>query len=50
LNASSNLIATYIKVSTDRYPEVTISIFGLAECFLTQVIPRVRERHACLRF
>ena len=50
LKASSNLITTYIRVSTDRYPEITISIFGLAECFLNQVIPRVREKHKCLRF
>jgi len=50
LNASSNLIATYIRVSTDKYPEVTISIFGITECFLNHVIPRIREKHPCLRF
>ena len=50
LAAKSNLIATYIKVSTDRFPEVTISIFGLVDCFLSQVIPRVRERQPQLRF
>jgi len=27
-NAASNLIATYIKVSTDKFPETTISIVG----------------------
>lgn len=48
--ASSNLIATYIKVSTDRFPEVTISIFGMVECFLNQVIPIVGQRHPHLRF
>jgi hypothetical protein len=50
LAASSNLIATYIKVSTDRFPEVTISIFGLVECYLNQVIPIVRQRHPHLHF
>lgn len=49
-NAESNLIATYIKVSTDRFPEVTISIFGLTECFLNCVIPKVREKNPSLRF
>lgn len=50
LNAESNLIATYIKVSTDKFPETTISIFGLAECFLNQVLPKIREKHPHLRF
>ena len=50
LAAESNLIATYIKVSTDRFPEVTISIFGLVDCFLNQVITRVREKQPQLRF
>ncbi|MFK7087274.1 hypothetical protein AAFM71_00550 [Chromobacterium violaceum] len=50
LAAESNLMATYIKVSTDKYPEVTISIFGLAECFLNQVLPKVREKHPSLHF
>lgn len=50
INATSNLIATYIKVATDKFPEVTISIFGLAECFLNQVIPKVREKDPGLRF
>lgn len=50
LSAESNLIATYIKVSTDRFPEVTISIFGLVDCFLNQVIPRVRQKQPHLRF
>lgn len=50
LQAESNLIATYIKVETDKFSEVTISIFGLAECFLNQVIPRVRKKASGLRF
>ena len=50
LAAESNLMATYIKVSTDRFPEVTISIFGLVDCFLSQVIPKVREKYLHIRF
>lgn len=50
LASEANLIATYIKVSTDRFPEVTISIFGLVDCFLSQVIPIVREKYPYLRF
>ena len=50
LASEANLIATYIKVSTDRYPEVTISLFGLVDCFLNRVLHRVRERHPGLRF
>lgn len=48
--SESNLIATYIKVSTDRFPEVTISLFGLVDCFLNRVLQKVRERHPQLRF
>ncbi len=44
LQAEANLIATYVKVKTDKYPEVTISIFGFAECFLNQVLPNVRVK------
>lgn len=50
LASEANLIATYIKVSTDRYPEVTISLFGLVDCFLNRVLHKVRERHPRLRF
>lgn len=50
LQAESNLIATYIKVETNYFPEVTISIFGIAECFLNQVIPKVKEKEPGLRF
>jgi len=50
LAATANLIATYIKVSTDRFPEVTVSVFGLVNCFLNEVIPIVRQRHPYLRF
>ena len=50
LASEANLIATYIKVSTDRYPAVTISLFGLVDCFLNRVLHKVREKHPRLRF
>lgn len=50
IQAESNLIVTYIKVETDKFPETTISIFGLVECFLSHVIPKVRERAPDLVF
>ncbi len=49
LKAESNLITTYIKVETDKFPEVTISIFGLANCFLNNVIPKIREKDPSLK-
>lgn len=48
--SEANLIATYIKVSTDHFPEVTISLFGLVDCFLNRVLQKVREKHPQLRF
>lgn len=50
INAESNLIATYIKVATDKFPATTISILGPTECFLNYVIPTVREKNRSLRF
>jgi hypothetical protein len=50
LKSKANLMTTYIKVSTDQYAEVTISIFGLANCFLSSVIPIVRERCPGVQF
>lgn len=48
--AESNLITTYIRVETDKFQEVTISIFGLVNCFLRDVIPKIREKDSNLRF
>ncbi len=50
LAAESNLITTYIKVETDKFPMVTISIFGLVDCFLNYVIPKARDSDQSLRF
>jgi|SRR6516165_8810565 hypothetical protein len=46
-DSESNLIPCYVKVETDKYPNpknpnTTISLFGLANCFLGRVIPEVR--------
>ncbi|MGC7402941.1 hypothetical protein ACPWR0_03795 [Pandoraea pneumonica] len=43
LQAQSNLMTTYIRVETDKFSEVTISIFGIAECFLNHVVPKARD-------
>ena len=48
--SQANLMVTYIKVSTDKFPEATISIFGLVNCFLNCVIPMVRQRFEGLHF
>lgn len=48
--SQANLMVTYIKVSTDKCPEATISIFGLVNCFLNSVIPLVRQHFKELRF
>ena len=48
--SSANLITTYIKVSTDIRPEVTISIYGLVECFLNSVIPAINRNDSTLNF
>lgn len=48
--AKSNLITTYVKIKTDQRPEKTISIFGLAFCFLNSVIPLIREKYPDIKF
>jgi hypothetical protein len=49
-SATSNLMATYFEVATDKFPKVTISIYGLVECFLSQVIPIIKVKYPGLRF
>ena len=48
--SEANLITTYIQVATDKFPTTTISIFGLVNCFLSEVIPEIRSRHPNLEF
>lgn len=48
--SEANLMVAYIKVSTDKFPEATISIFGLVNCFLNCVVPLVKARFEGLHF
>lgn len=49
-NSEANLVATYVKIQTDRFPEKTISICGLVFCFLNNVIPLVRRKYPTFVF
>lgn len=48
--SEANLQATYVKIRTDKFPEKTISIFGLVFCFLNNVIPILKQRFPALVF
>lgn len=50
LKSKANLSALYVKISTDQYPEVTISVYGLVDCFLSHVIPKIRQIYPEIRF
>lgn len=50
LNSEANLNILYVKVSTDRHPEVTISVYGLVDCFLTHVISKIKQYHPGIKF
>ena len=41
---AANLIPVYVKVETDQFPVMSVSIFGVADCFLSEVISVVREK------
>jgi hypothetical protein len=43
--SSANLVPLYVKVATDNFPEATISIFGVASCFLNEVIGLIKQSH-----
>ena len=38
-----NKVFSYVVASSDKYPAEKISIFGLATCFLTKVISRIKN-------
>jgi hypothetical protein len=42
LQSSANLIPTYVRVETDRFAAKTISLIGVANCFLSEVIELLR--------
>ena len=48
--SASNLTPLYVKVSSDDFPSEAISLYGLASCFLTSVIPLVIARFPQFRF
>ncbi|MDN6297388.1 MAG: hypothetical protein L0J54_05085 [Halomonas sp.] len=48
--SEANLQATYVKITTDKFAEKTISISGLVFCFLNNVIPLIRNRYPELKF
>lgn len=50
LASEANLITLYIRVSTDKFPATTISIFGLVNCFLNEVLPQVRMKYPSFAF
>ncbi len=50
LNSTANLITTYITVETDKFAESTISLSGLAHCFLTHVISKIKSSGRELNF
>jgi len=48
--SAQNMVVSYMRISTDRRPSSCISVFGLAWCFLTQVIPSLKSRHPEIQF
>ncbi len=48
--SASNLMPLYVKASSDDHPSETISLYGLASCFLTFVIPLVKDRFPEFQF
>jgi hypothetical protein len=44
LNSAKDKAASYVRVETDRRAPANISIFGIAVCFLTEVLIEVRKR------
>jgi hypothetical protein len=43
-SSASNLMPLYVKVATDRREMATISLFGLAECYLNRVVAAVKQK------
>lgn len=42
-SSESNLVPSYVQVTTDQRSRETIGLFGLAFCFLNAVIPEVKR-------
>jgi hypothetical protein len=50
LQSEANLNLLYAKLATDKYPEVTVSVYGLVDCFLSQVIPKIKQSFPTFKF
>jgi hypothetical protein len=50
LASEANLILSYVKISTDQRETATISLFGLADCFLTSVTSEIRRKYPDFQF
>ena len=48
--SANNLALSYVRIATDRKPESCVSVFGIAFCFLTSVLARVKAKHPELQF
>ena len=48
--SESNVMPLYVRVTTDQRLEETISLFGVVNCFLNNVIPQIRMRFPDWRF
>lgn len=50
VNAESNIMPTYVQVKTDQRETKTVSIFGVSQCFLAEVIPIVKSKFPTWQF
>ncbi|WP_353163422.1 hypothetical protein [Salinisphaera shabanensis] len=49
-NSKANINILYVQATTDRFPKVSISVYGLVDCFLNQVIPKIKKERLGLNF
>jgi len=50
LTSANNLAISYVRIATDRKPSSCVSVFGIAHCFLTDVLASVRKKHPEIQF
>lgn len=50
LASEANLIPLYVKISTDKLETATISLYGIADCFLTSVISEIKKKYPDFQF
>lgn len=44
LASNANLQATYVTVTSDRYPTAILSLYGIVDCFLSGTIPMIKAK------